>query len=82
MVMFDLNENNTPDLQERTGFYDKIQVIPKDQASVRERLTAMEKPLLAWYGENARKLPWRDDPQAYRVWVSEIMLQQTRVIFK
>ena len=79
MDMFDLNDKNMPDLQERTGFYDKIQVIPKDQASVRERLTAMEKPLLAWYGENARKLPWRDDPQAYRVWVSEIMLQQTRV---
>ena len=36
-------------------------------------------PLLEWYGEHARKLPWRDDPTAYHVWVSEIMLQQTRV---
>ena len=35
--------------------------------------------LLQWYGENARVLPWRDDPQPYKVWVSEIMLQQTRV---
>src|SRR5215813_6617387 len=35
--------------------------------------------LLAWYGENARDLPWRKDRDPYRVWVSEIMLQQTRV---
>ena len=36
-------------------------------------------PLLAWYRENARVLPWRSAPTAYHVWVSEIMLQQTRV---
>ena len=35
--------------------------------------------LLAWYGANARDLPWRKDRDPYRVWVSEIMLQQTRV---
>ena len=36
-------------------------------------------PLLLWYGQNARDLPWRRDPAPYRVWLSEIMLQQTRV---
>ncbi len=36
-------------------------------------------PLLAWYKHNARELPWRENTDAYRVWVSEIMLQQTRV---
>lgn len=36
-------------------------------------------PLLAWYAQHARILPWRENAQAYRVWVSEIMLQQTRV---
>ena len=36
-------------------------------------------PLLAWYGEHARTLPWRSDPTAYHVLVSELMLQQTRV---
>ena len=36
-------------------------------------------PLLQWYGEHARDLPWRREPTPYRVWVSEIMLQQTRV---
>lgn len=35
--------------------------------------------LLAWYRENKRTLPWRDHPDPYAVWVSEIMLQQTRV---
>ena len=35
--------------------------------------------LLAWYHANARDLPWRKDRDPYRVWVSEIMLQQTRV---
>lgn len=36
-------------------------------------------PLLDWYGQNARMLPWRENTDPYRVWVSEIMLQQTRV---
>ena len=36
-------------------------------------------PLLEWYRDNARTLPWRSDPTPYHVWISEIMLQQTRV---
>ena len=44
-----------------------------------EILQQIPEKLLAWYDENARILPWREDPQPYRVWVSEIMLQQTRV---
>ena len=36
-------------------------------------------PLLAWYDAGHRDLPWRAQPTPYRVWVSEIMLQQTRV---
>ena len=35
--------------------------------------------LLAWFDQNRRSLPFRDDPTPYHVWVSEIMLQQTRV---
>lgn len=35
--------------------------------------------LLAWYDREARDLPWRQDHDPYRVWISEIMLQQTRV---
>ena len=36
-------------------------------------------PLLPWYRQNARDLPWRHTRDPYRIWVSEIMLQQTRV---
>ncbi len=35
--------------------------------------------LRGWYFTRKRRLPWRDDPTGYRVWVSEIMLQQTQV---
>src|SRR5437868_6296305 len=35
--------------------------------------------LLHWYDRHKRDLPWRQDHDAYRVWLSEIMLQQTRV---
>lgn len=39
----------------------------------------LPKALLPWFAENARDLPWRRDTEPYHVWVSEIMLQQTRV---
>ena len=35
--------------------------------------------LLGWYEENKRQLPWREDRDPYHIWLSEIMLQQTRV---
>ncbi len=49
-----------------------------------EELKRLVFPLLAWYNDNKRDLPWRvpgpgGRPEPYRVWVSEIMLQQTRV---
>ncbi len=36
-------------------------------------------PLLQWFKANKRLLPFRQEPSAYHIWVSEIMLQQTRV---
>ena len=36
-------------------------------------------PLLQWFQANKRLLPFRQEPSAYHIWVSEIMLQQTRV---
>ena len=44
-----------------------------------ERLNQITSPLLAWYDANRRALPWREEVSPYRTWVSEIMLQQTRV---
>ena len=42
-------------------------------------LNTLVSPLLEWFSSHARVLPWREQPTPYRVWVSEIMLQQTRV---
>ncbi|MBR5267282.1 MAG: A/G-specific adenine glycosylase [Lachnospiraceae bacterium] len=47
--------------------------------SDKERLAFAYGPLLSWYREHKRDLPWRKNKDAYRIWISEIMLQQTRV---
>lgn len=44
-----------------------------------QRLSQTVQPLLDWYRGHARMLPWRADREPYHVWLSEIMLQQTRV---
>jgi A/G-specific adenine glycosylase len=44
-----------------------------------EFLKTFRKRLLAWFDKNARDLPWRRDRTPYRVWISEMMLQQTQV---
>ena len=45
----------------------------------REILALLPELLMTWFSANARDLPWRRDREPYHVWVSEIMLQQTRV---
>ncbi|MBQ9468210.1 MAG: A/G-specific adenine glycosylase [Clostridia bacterium] len=42
-------------------------------------MTDFARKLICWYAENRRDLPWRHTDDPYRIWVSEIMLQQTRV---
>ena len=42
-------------------------------------VAAAAAPLLVWYERNKRALPWREDRNPYHIWLSEIMLQQTRV---
>ena len=44
-----------------------------------EQLNNLAPALLPWYFANGRSMPWRDDPTPYHVWLSEIMLQQTRI---
>ena len=46
---------------------------------VLDSLDMIAQPLLVWYDAGRRVLPWREDPSPYHVWLSEIMLQQTRV---
>ena len=52
-----------------------MQLQQREEAVLRDIVT----PLLNWYDLHARILPWRENAAPYRVWVSEIMLQQTRV---
>lgn len=48
-------------------------------ARQKQVMAALAEPLLAWYPSHARDLPWRHDREPYHIWLSEIMLQQTRV---
>lgn len=45
----------------------------------KQPITGIAAPLVAWYQAHERHFPWRENPSPYRVWVSEIMLQQTRI---
>ena len=60
----------------------KILLMNSSKATRHKDALAAEfrKRLLAWYEVHARDLPWRKDRDPYRVWISEIMLQQTRVV--
>ena len=44
-----------------------------------DRIIQLRQILLDWYDHSHRDLPWRGETDPYRVWVSEIMLQQTQV---
>lgn len=59
---------------DRIAIADIVPVVLEDPA-----LYEMVSPIVTWFQKNKRDLPWRNHPDAYRVWVSEIMLQQTRV---
>lgn len=49
------------------------------EGSMQERIQSCISPLLKWFIQNRRMFPWRQDKDPYHVWVSEIMLQQTRI---
>lgn len=61
--------------------YGKLKTLEREEAPMEpgKRLEAVKGPVLDWYRKNRRILPWREDVTPYRVWISEIMLQQTRV---
>jgi len=48
-------------------------------ASSSRRISRIHAQLLGWFDAHRRPMPWREDPRPYRVWISEIMLQQTQV---
>ena len=55
---------------------ERMRAICEEKAEIPQK---MLRPLLEWYPSHKRDLPWRRDRNPYHVWVSEIMLQQTRV---
>ena len=57
----------------------KIFAPMKSSNHLRDNAPQVRRLLLAWYDVHSRDLPWRKDRDPYRVWLSEIMLQQTRV---
>ena len=65
--------SNYPPIRSRS-----ITAIACGPSAARLRI-AVERRLLPWFLEHARDLPWRKQRTAYRVWISELMLQQTRV---
>ena len=66
------------------GIFSEKTVAPRSEEETEEWedlqiLKKLPERIVPWFRENKRELPWREHPDAYRVWVSEIMLQQTRV---
>jgi A/G-specific adenine glycosylase len=51
----------------------------EDLTPTERQIRAFRQDLLDWYDENKRAMPWRETDDPYRIWVAEIMLQQTRV---
>src|SRR6202790_5258822 len=54
----------------------KLAISETTKAAERQRFRRL---LLQWFDQHKRDLPWRQDRDPYRIWLSEIMLQQTRV---
>lgn len=82
-IRIDTHEKNLPmrKLIEKEGFTYCGKIVIEDE-SVRlayEKVASFSELLLNWYQEKGRKLPWRENPSFYHVYLSEIMLQQTRV---
>ena len=57
----------------------KLQASPRQTIATPSARRSFQRRLLVWYDLQKRDLPWRADRDPYRVWLSEIMLQQTRV---
>lgn len=57
----------------------RVELGGKGEKEEKKILEKIAEPLLKWYDSGRRILPWRENPQPYYVWLSEIMLQQTRV---
>ena len=66
---------------EKTDFYGSLLPVYQEERALtgEERLLSAKDALLSWYRGKKRQLPWRETADGYHIWISEIMLQQTRV---
>ena len=46
---------------------------------MKQKLQPIVEPIVKWYQKQEKLLPWKQDKEPYHIWVSEIMLQQTRI---
>lgn len=53
--------------------------MPENESTALQQIPLLRRQLLTWYAAHARVLPWRETSNPYHIWLSEIMLQQTRV---
>ena len=51
----------------------------KGNITMNDRLKNIVEPIIAWYQKEEKNLPWKQDKEPYHIWISEIMLQQTRI---
>jgi A/G-specific adenine glycosylase len=63
------------DLPRQTG----ANARPAESDVGEDRAKSLRRSLLRWWDRSARPLPWRADSDSYRIWISEVMLQQTRI---
>ncbi len=71
--------NRVPTSKPRNMRRTLSKALPTSAVLTGRRLPAFRRALLRWYDEHRRDLPWRQTRDPYRIWLSEIMLQQTRV---
>ncbi len=65
--------------QNKSKSNSKVKIENEDQFLKNHFVSNLTRDLLTWYRKNARSLPWRASSVPYEIWVSEVMLQQTRV---
>ena len=71
-----INSTSDPQLDPAAEHHADLTFVDYPDARWMQKL---RKKSLGWFEQNQRVLPWRTQPSAYRVWISEIMLQQTQV---
>jgi len=74
-----IDEERLHDAALREDFIGRLFAFDRRNPPVKRQIALLRKKLLAWYETQRRDLPWREGATSYRIWISEVMLQQTQV---